>query len=79
MTLAEAFALLENISDDFTLEDLSDLANSFSVEDKIAIEGAMDLMSMNDISIYRTDQQGTIIAVSDFRDLFIEMFSMKVD
>lgn len=40
MTLTEAYSLLGNVSDDFTLESLSDLANLFSVEDIDAIEGA---------------------------------------
>lgn len=40
MTLTEAFTLLENIPNAFTLESLSDLANLFSVEDIDAIEGA---------------------------------------
>lgn len=40
MTLADAFELLRDIPDDFTLDDLSSLANSFSVNDIVAVDGA---------------------------------------
>ncbi len=65
MTLTEAFTLLENIPNDFTLESLSDLANLFSVEDIDAIEGASTHFYTKVNLIQFIEESGNSIRVID--------------